>query len=220
MVQLPHSGMHLLSMKTVLKIIMVLAAFTAGTVVYAQSPDGHRFDVHISASGSPVTASNFFVDGPRRWGDIAFLEGPSLARIYGEGHGVTRTTGAFGVGFDWSAARWFSLSLDVDVALLWNERFDSVTGKSKGNHTAAAFYLLPRLKFFYINRGHFRLYSSLGLGAVKYSGFDKLRPDQTFHPCLQISPLGVEYGGRVFGFLEAGAGNMFIGLQGGIGYRF
>ena len=84
----------------------------------------------------------------------------------------------------------------------------------------------------YMNRRYVRLYGSLGIGAAFYGGFDKLTysytdsrgsvqfEDNSFRACGQFSPIGVEFGNKLFGFAEIGIGSLYAGMQAGIGYKF
>ena len=58
----------------------------------------------------------------------------------------------------------------------------------------------------------------LGVGAGYYSGFDNMEENVRFD--VQFTPLGIEYGRKLFGFAEAGLGTAFSWVRGGIGYRF
>lgn len=67
----------------------------------------------------------------------------------------------------------------------------------------------------YLNRPKVKLYGSLEAGILLSVGdsFD-IAPD------VQLNPIGVEYGGRLFGMAELGVGMNYTGLRLGLGFRF
>ena len=68
----------------------------------------------------------------------------------------------------------------------------------------------------WFTREKINIYSGVGYGTM--GGY----VDGDGHPShgLQITPIGVSYGKRLFGFAELGTGWMFCPARAGIGYRF
>ena len=86
-------------------------------------------------------------------------------------------------------------------------------GKSKNTY----YTLLPAVKFDYLRRSHFGMYSKLGFGATmrneKYESYSDTNgsDDTEFHVNWQASLLGIEAGSTTLrGFLEAGTGEQGI----------
>lgn len=70
-------------------------------------------------------------------------------------------------------------------------------------------------RFNYLNRPKFKLYGSLEAGAMlSFSNDFQVIPD------VQLNPIGLEFGRRFFGSLEAGIGMNYFGGRVGVGYRF
>ena len=67
----------------------------------------------------------------------------------------------------------------------------------------------------YLNRPKVKLYGSIEAGVLLSAG-DSL--DLAFD--AQLNPIGVEYGTKFFGMLEAGVGMNYFGGRIGVGYRF
>ena len=240
-------------MKDITKIFAVLAAITAGTVAYGQeynyyfNPRNERphascrnmdrrsnempdYNIRVNIAAEAPLATSRFLYG-RSFSSYYYPGDEDLKDMYGDYHGPTYSTGLFGIGADIFLKRWFALSADLNFNFLWNDRYDSFTKDRTGTKTGVAVYFIPRAKFYYLNRPLVRLYGSIGLGVVKYFGFDKLKyietsydnvefKDETFDAAFQISPIGIEFGRRLFGFAEMGAGTMYAGFQFGMGYRF
>ena len=174
---------------------------------------------------SDVSVDNFIYYSTFRYGN------PSLAGCYGDYHGLTMTAGSWSIGADYRIARWFAVSADIGVDFLWHDIYDGVSGARKGSRTGVSLTVMPQARFYYLNRPAVRLYGYLGVGAVKYFGYDGLKgswrddygvhfEDGTFEAAAQFAPIGVEVGRRWFGFAELGYGTLFSGVRAGVGYRF
>ena len=113
------------------------------------------------------------------------------------------------------------LSVCGDLNGCW-ARFDRIHEKdgpvlSKDHWGSLAF--VPGVRFTYLNRRHVMLFSGLSLG-VGYL-FSDHGDDAGLFPAFEIVPLGVTFGGRVYGTFELNSGSEFgISCRGGIGYRF
>lgn len=206
---------------------------------FDRQPVKEKWDVRISVAGMPQHAANLYVSG-RGWFygivDYYYMDprdynSTMVSSLYADYYGPTRTSGAIGVGFDYAVCPWLSLSADLAVTSFWRDRYDAVSNAVLRKERGFAFYMLPRAKFMYMNRRKVRLYGSFGVGAVLYDGFDKLTysyedgsgvhfVDNSFRACAQLTPIGVEFGRKLFGFAELGTGSLYIGMQAGIGYKF
>lgn len=207
---------------------------------FNRQPVKEKWDARLSVAASPLHAADLFITGHGWWYGMVdyILDEPIgydqdfMATLYSDYYGPTRTAGAIGVGADYAVCPWFSVSLDFAVTSFWRDRYKGVSNQLAGPDGATAFYLLPRAKFMYMNRRYVRLYGSMGLGAALYCGFDKLTysytdsdgrvrfEDSSFRTAAQFSPIGVEFGNKLFGFVELGAGALYTGMQAGIGYKF
>lgn len=103
-----------------------------------------------------------------------------------------------------------------------------LTGKSNGKDGELKnnyITLMPAVKFDWLRKSHFGMYSKLAVGATlrtekmdgKTSGDDS---DSEIHVNWQVSLLGMDFGGQQLrGFVELGTGEQGI-LLGGIRYKF
>ncbi len=86
-----------------------------------------------------------------------------------------------------------------------------------------AFTLAPEAKFKYLNSGNkFNLYGLLGAGVTVLQSKDyedRSNDKSAVHFNLQVTPLGIEYGGNVKGFAELGFGYKGI-LNVGVNFGF
>ncbi len=207
---------------------------------FNRQPVKEKWDARLSVAASPLHAADLFITGHGWWYGMVdyFYSEPIgygqdfMTTLYSDYYGPTRTAGAIGIGFDYAVCWWFSVSVDFAVTSFWRDRYKGVSNQLAGSDGGTAFYLLPRAKLMYMNRRYVRLYGSLGVGAALYDGFDKLSyrytdsdgrvrfEDNSFRACGQVTPIGVEFGNKLFGFAELGAGALYTGMQAGIGYKF
>ena len=103
----------------------------------------------------------------------------------------------------------------------YKEREDKVpTRITRVNRVA----LLPGVKFTYLNKGLFHMYSSIALGAGFNFGYhdeyDVKEPFNGLRFTLQTVPVGIAIGGRNYGFLDLGVGTEYFCFRAGYGYNF
>lgn len=100
---------------------------------------------------------------------------------------------------------------------------DRITGIKAGYSHTHLFSVMPSVRFSWLNKKHVTLYSglSLGIGLI----FDEAK-DNTVHtletePMIagQLSAVGIQAGGKWYGFAELGIGTLGF-VQAGFGYHF
>ena len=77
--------------------------------------------------------------------------------------------------------------------------------------------VLPEFRFNYLPREKFCLYGTAAVGVMLLGG-DNIIESTAFN--FQLNPIGIEFGKRLYGFAELGAGLCFLGVRGGLGIRF
>jgi hypothetical protein len=94
--------------------------------------------------------------------------------------------------------------------------------------------LLPGCKFTFLNKGAFKMYASVALGAGlvfhdttitttdQETGTRTTSNEKGVNPrfTVQTVPLGFSVGRALYGFADVGIGSEYTGFRGGIGYRF
>ena len=92
-----------------------------------------------------------------------------------------------------------------------------------GDRNRNYFTLMPAVKCYWVNKNNFGLYSKVAVGAtymsskVTENGVDE-NNSKVYFMC-QVSGIGVEFGGKLRGFVEAGVGEQGIVLA-GLKYKF
>ena len=99
------------------------------------------------------------------------------------------------------------------------------TGLKTGERMRRYIALMPSMKYYWVNKNSFGLYSKLAAGAMLLadktsdSEINKKENGSKMYFMWQVSALGIEFGGKFRGFIEAGVGEQGIVL-GGLKYKF
>ena len=136
-------------------------------------------------------------------------------------------SGVWSLGYTYNFTKVLAIHTNVFYESGWIDRFsregDVKVAESLDSYLSA----MASFKVSWYNRPAVRLYSYFGLGlSYKYGYNDPvngLGQGTRIHDIVaafQFTPLGVQFGRRLFGFAEIGIGHYFSGAAAGIGYRF
>ena len=98
--------------------------------------------------------------------------------------------------------------------------FDPHTDACLKSETAYCFDILAGLRLYHRHLSHLNIFSQLMFGAVFHTGGEYLSNNpavKTFG--WQITPIGLSYGSRVYGLMEAGWGTEYLGIRIGAGIK-
>ncbi len=140
-----------------------------------------------------------------------------LDLIYAPENGPVYTAGGYSAEFGLNFRNWFTLAFNASASGVWHSAYDEVTRQSEIK-SGAQLSLMPMARFSWFQGRTVKMYSSLGLGGglTVYDG--KARP----HFSMYFIPVGMQFGNKVFGIIEWGAGinaNMQA-VRVGIGMKF
>ena len=113
----------------------------------------------------------------------------------------------------------------VAVAHYSDDVMKKKTDTKIGERTRDYFTVMPSVKYDWVHKDHFALYSKAGAGIMLHNYKDKdleankeYKDNDTFF-MYQLSFIGLEFGKNVRGFFEAGIGEQGI-ILGGVKYKF
>ncbi|MCM1178014.1 MAG: outer membrane beta-barrel protein [Bacteroidales bacterium] len=138
-----------------------------------------------------------------------------------------RVTNSWTASYTYNFTRLFALQIGLSYEGGWNECYQVKDDTMISSISSQ--YLTPMLtgRFTWLNRKYVRMYSSIGVGmAVSLSSTHYVTDDNTVHErpdtyiSMQVTPVGISVGKKLFGFVEAGVGTIYFGGCFGIGYRF
>lgn len=145
--------------------------------------------------------------------------GPQISNLYTEFFTFSlakvdlRSTGSFAASY-----LYFHIKhIGVGGTIAYQQGNEPVDARfeCKQNYVTA----LATAKFYWFNRPHVGMYSSIALGATYSFGHYEGEREQGWRFSGQVNAVCIEAGGRVRGFLEAGFGTLGL-LKMGIRYKF
>lgn len=139
------------------------------------------------------------------------------------------STGTIGVGYTRSLGKTVSVGLTFNYTRQFTNYHDKEKPAITGHFSIDWFFLMATARFYWFKSPNFAMYSKIGLGSgiagvqsrqkVEDGRMDKSPYSAQFAPAAQLSPVCMEFGGRLRGFLELGMGMEGI-VTGGIKYYF
>lgn len=197
-------------------IFCALSVFAHETA--AQTQDGNRkepvkykHEWRFGVAGYPMVEMLGYGD----WGD--FLPAPErtdVDNLYKDYHGPRRMIGLISAEYSYNRNKHLTFSVGGYASTVWEKTYDYLNNP-KGTDMGFNLSILPTIRWKYVAREKFSMYGYFGAGVAV--GYFK---EWNILPTFQIVPLGVTFGGKVYGFIEYGAGLLYVGGAAGIGYRF
>jgi hypothetical protein len=172
----------------------------------------YKYEVRVGwgmPSETPVSAY---------YANPAYSDGGRLSSIYSSVVDGLYSTGGFTAELGLNFRKWFTLAFQTSFTGVWNDVYDHNKADVLYRDRGVVFNIAPQVRFNWVKRPVFRMYSSVGVGLTLVS-YGKLN---AIEPSLQFVPLGMAAGKDVFFFAEVGGGNStnFLGYHVGLGYRF
>ena len=159
------------------------------------------------------------------WGMDSWLIDPKLVNFNSKDYysGARYTTNALFFDYTYHANKWLGVGGTLTYFSYFNNYYDVLTDASVGHNTIHHISIYPTVRFSWLNRKSFSLYSSFGIGSRLVLQNDVLRSDVNnsgrIGIACQITLVGFTIGKRYYGFSDLST----LGTQGiitaGIGYR-
>lgn len=200
------------------RLILILALFLGVQALYAQ-PGLERYpqtEISVSYSFYPRMAAEEFLNGHE-----AAITGYSSYYSSGYQGNQVHCAGLFTAELAFKLKKWFTVGVQLSGANFWANDISTYDRIS-----ATALYLVPNVRFTYVRSEFFKMYSGLGLGLGVLSGFSSDKSvyagigGADIQPAIQAVPVGIQFGGKLYGLAEVSLGTVNLGLRAGIGYRF
>lgn len=135
-------------------------------------------------------------------------------------HGDEISPGAFSLSYMYALKKWLWLGVSTTYTSFLQNIYDFSHQKvaTDSGHKLA---IVPMVRFMYINKENFNLYSACGIGASfgLYNNAENDSCSLTWHPVIQLTGVGVSVGKQLRGFAELGCGPRGI-INCGIQYHF
>lgn len=142
---------------------------------------------------------------------------PGERRFY---PGPLRVSGAVSAVYVYRVRRWLEVGGSITYAGFYRNFMHASDRSVAIRQREHYFTLMPVLRFSWLNSRTVRFYSTFQLGwQVGFEKYSSDRYDTYHYAAIQVTPLGISVGRRIFGYAEFGIGMRGV-LVGGIGYRF
>lgn len=209
-------------MKRYITILVLLAAAGLG----AAAQETSKVDLTFGWGGYPIMEQLLYGNGFMKYDTE--IDPVGMAQIYRVNEGKMRSTGTMTLTVDVPVKKWFSVPFMVAGNVVW-QNCRPVDGTAPYAVVNGTVQVLAGARFKWINRPKVNLYASLnvglGLATDSYTSQINDEPVKVRHmadpiPAFQVVPLGVRFGGKLYGIAEIGAGTLYCGGMVGIGYKF
>lgn len=193
------------------RIILILALF-APLCLAAQKKETpeYRHDWRFGFAGYPLIDQLFF-----GYGHEPSYNPIDTDHVYGDYHGDCKMVGLFSAEYSINYTKHFTFALSGYLNTVWTPMYD-YKDKYSSMNLGLSLHLIPTARYVYYSGPAFSIYSSIGVGLIV--GAEK--KELFAFPTFQLTPLGVTFGRKVFGFAEWSGGVSFFGGRAGIGYKF
>ncbi len=192
-----------------IKCLLTLVALSLAICVPAQAQDDEiRHEVSVSYGLAPNSG----------W---LGLINDALNVATGDAANTRNTVGPIGLEYIYRINPRIGVGL---VGTFYTNKKDTHAGSETGTCTRSFFTAMPAVKFNWLRRANWGLYSKAAIGATfnhdKYNGYKDGDTDNSVTFNFQASLIGIEGGGtHVRAFAEAGMGEQGV-LLGGVRFRF
>lgn len=143
--------------------------------------------------------------------------GSALDMMYMEESGSVYTSGGYSAEFGLNFREWFTLGFQASASGVWHDKYDNFT-KERYRRSGAYVTVMPVARLSWLRKRTLKLYSSFGIG-VGVAAYDRQAAARL---AVNFVPLGMQFGGRVYGITEWGFGkdaNMQA-VRVGVGVKF
>jgi len=201
--------------------ILLLTPLAASAQKSSESSLSKRPEISFGYAGFPMVGGYFFHYNGTSWFRDFDPVPPTIDTIYGDEVGSTHSIGTAVLTVDIPILKWLSIPVSATASMNMTPVTGAFDAKSHMVYDYA-FNLLAGARFKYMNKEHINLYSTLQAGLCVYNlpkdAFNNNGADHLF-PALQLVPIGIRAGGRLYGFAELGLGTLYFGGQIGIGFK-
>lgn len=218
--------------KIAISIFLVLAVFAAVAQVDSASwkQELPRHDLQLGI-GDPIIAGvtagvGLSLDALFSSDDFA-SEGGSIDELFATDAycGTTLTTGCLSLAYRYRLQKWLWVGVSGSYAGFYANIYDKYSNQKKAMDASYFFFLMPSVRFSWLNQKYVMLYSGVSLGvsgcySTTYSKFDdKTSKNISINFAGELTAVGVHVGRYWYGFTELGFGTQgFFNI--GFGYQF
>lgn len=215
--------------KITLLLLMQFALITVwGQDKQSKSFPKHEFRLSIGSVTDDYYRPNYYSSYYGYYNSVNSLN-PYYPTTYSDDK---KTFGVIGLGYFYNFTKRLAVGGTLSYSTFNKNFYNRITDAKSGNSKEYNLGVTPSVRYSWLAKPRFKMYSgvgaSLNMNVFKekqdeYFGNNKTlsRDSQTSTELvLQITPLGMSFGGKVFGFWEVNLGGRTGLFTAGAGYRF
>lgn len=130
--------------------------------------------------------------------------------------GDEKSPGALSLSYMYGVKKWLWLGVSATYTSFYQNIYD-FSHQKVSTDMAHKIAIIPMIRFMYVNKESFNLYSACGIG-ISFASYNG-RSNFKYHPVIQLTGIGVSVGKELRGFAEFGCGPRGI-FNCGVQYRF
>ena len=193
--------------------VVSFEAFAQDTTQVRKATAKYRHEWRFGVAGYPFLETLAFSD----WGyfdDIMPDDRTDVDNLYKDYSGSRKMVGLISAEYSYNFRKHLTFSVGAYASAVWESTYNYLDERL-GTNVGFNLNIMPTIRWKYLVRDKFSMYGDFGFG-VSVGYFKEWNLWPTFH----FVPLGLTFGDKVYGFVEYGAGLLYIGGAAGIGYRF
>ena len=206
--------------KVAVRSVLTAALLFCGLASFAQTP-GRGHELRFGYGGLPIGLALADGFGTHHDVDPWYWNSRDRFRDY---RGTGYSIGVFTVQYNWNFNGKRAIGLNVGLDPVFGYVYDGLTDERKGLQKSFGIAIYPEYRRTWNPDGKVKVYlalsAGLGIGCYYNCKRDYDPGRWSYVPILQFTPVGLHFGGKVFGFAEITTGTYIYGGRAGIGYKF
>ena len=176
-----------------------------------KNPAKYQHEWRFGIAGYPFMETLAYSD----WGYFDVMpDRNNVDNLYKDYHGPRKMIGLISAEYSYNRNKHLTFAVGGYASTVWENTYNYLDERV-GTNMGFNLSIMPTVRWKYYVREKFSMYGDFGFG-VSVGYFEEWNLWPTFH----FVPLGLTFGDKVYGFVEYGAGLLYIGGAAGIGYRF
>ncbi len=213
----------------------ILTVLALSCVVCASGQSVFKLKKHEFAVGGSFYAGHNFIEDvwfasdtdPSYSSSSPAYETGDITSVYANpSYYNQKISNTWWVSYTYNFTNVFALQFLFAYDAVWQNTYSWWDGSKQSKRVENYYTPMVVARFSRLNRSIVRLYSSVGVGITylqdNYTSYNYIPSGSQYWTkfALQIAPVGITIGKKLFGYAEIGIGNIYEGGCAGIGYRF
>ncbi len=208
---------NITNMEVKIKYCLTILLSILPIIGFAKNNKIHKNEVVLSISAYPTLAAskefNRYID-PKN-------EALDLQQTYEQSHTNVNFLPYVAVEYSYRIKDWLHVGSNQGLLRVTADVYDPLKASIIGQKKYTQISVLPHVRFTYLPKEHFKVYSTISLGCNYTFGENLGQKVSKFNIAYELVPIGLSFGGeQIYGTSELVIGSTVLGLRLGLGFRF